>query len=647
MLKDLGWLRGDDLILVARIAAVVLAIEIPVAVVATTLPVSPWAMSLIDAALLVLICAPVIFFWVVRPYVLARDLAEQAMKKSADQLRVRNEQFNAALQNMQHGLAMFDAQQRLIVCNARYAHMYGLSLDDVLPGTPLSQIVEARIQRGIYAFGSPEAYRRELLGLAKERASSIEQFSDGRWFAMSREPLASGGWVSTHKDVTERYRVHERIAFMARHDSLTGLPNRAFFNDTLDQALSRAKQNELVAVHLLDLDRFKYVNDTLGHEAGDKLLQGVTGRLRGAARESDVIARMGGDEFAIVQSALSHPADAAAMAQRIVEAISQPYEIDGQSITIGVSIGIALFPRDGHLVDQIMRNSDLALYRAKGKGRGLCEFFEPEMEERLLEEHIMERDLQRAVANGELELFFQPFVDLEGCKVTGCEALLRWHHPIKGLISPADFIPLAERTELINAIGEWTLRQACAIAAGWPEETRVSVNMSAVQLRHHRALEMIVSALVASDLSPRRLEIEVTETAVLESTAETLNVLRSLRELGVSIAMDDFGTGYASLSYLQKFEFDRLKIDPCFIKNIITDPSSYEIVRAVAMLANGLGMDLTVEGIETHEQLEAVRSVHCTEGQGFLFSRPRPAHEIGPLLESEELQLNGKIEAAA
>lgn len=647
MLKRFGWLRGDDLFLVGRIAAVVLAIEIPVAVLASTLLVSHWAMSLIDGALLVLICAPVIFFWILRPYVVARDRAEQAMKATADALEARNEQFDAALQNTQYGLAMYDAERRLVVCNERYAQMYGLSRDDVAPGKTLGDIVEARIERGIYAFGSPEAYRRELLEVGKNRSSTIEQLNDGRWFAISREPLRNGGWVTTHRDVTDRYRVHERIVFMARHDALTGLPNRTHFNDTLDQALARAKDGELVAIHFLDLDRFKHVNDTLGHEAGDKLLQAVTSRLRNAARETDVIARMGGDEFAIVQSGITHPGDAAALAERVIKEVSQPYDIDGQSATIGASIGIAFFPRDGHEAGQIVRNSDLALYRAKGRGRGHFQFFEPRMEERLLEENAMERDLERALAKGELELFYQPVVNFERAEITGCEALVRWNHPVKGLVSPSNFIPVAEKSGLINALGEWALREACTMAASWPDEIRVSVNMSSVQLRSDRILAVVVGALSASGLSPRRLEIEITESVVLESTAATLRLLMSLRDLGVSITLDDFGTGYASLSYLQKFQFDRIKIDPCFIKNITTDPSSFEIVRAVAMLAIGLGMDLTVEGIETPQQLEAVRAIRCAEGQGYLFSRPLPADQIGDLLLTEDLQLKCKVEAAA
>ena len=647
MAKNRGRRRRDDVRLMARIAAIVLAVEIPAAMVAAALPVQYWPMSLINGALLVFVCAPIIFFSVVRPYVLERDRAEMSAKQSADELRARNEQFDAALQHMQHGLAMFDAQQRLIVCNQVYAHMFGLSLDEVKPGTTLGQILDARIKRGLFAFGSPEEYRRVLLGEEKGRDSTIHQLSDGRWIAAGREPLAGGGWVATNQDVTDRQRSREQITFMAHHDALTGLPNRALLDETFGYALTSANPGEVVVVHLLDLDHFKNVNDTLGHQAGDKLLQAAASRLRGVVRDADTIARMGGDEFIILQKARAQSNDAEALAKRIIDVLGRPFDIDGHIVSVGASVGIAVSPDDGAAVDQLIRNADLALYQAKGNGRGRHTFFKPEMEDRLIAELTMESDLRKALAAGEFELYFQPIVDLDRDEIVGCEALLRWHHPEKGLVAPGVFIAFAEKCDLINRIGEWALRQACLTAKNWPEHVRVCVNLSPAQFQNTRVLEVIVGALAASGLPPQRLEVEITETVVLRSTAETIATLRNLRDLGVRVALDDFGTGYASLSYLQRFRFDRIKIDHCFTKNIITDPSSLEIVRAVGLLAGGLNIDMTVEGIESREQLDAVRSIGCTEAQGFLFGQPMPAHEIEQVLFSEVERQRTNADAAA
>jgi diguanylate cyclase (GGDEF)-like protein len=454
------------------------------------------------------------------------------------------------------------------------------------------------------------------------------QLNDGRCIAISTQPMPGGGTVTTHQDITEQRRSEAKIAHMALHDSLTGLANRVLINERLAQALARTRRGEIVAVHFLDLDRFKGVNDTLGHSVGDQLLRLVTERLLLAARETDTVARVGGDEFAIVQVGISQPADATALAQRTIDEVSKPYSIDGHHIIIGTSVGIAVGPGDGDIPDQLIRNADLALYRAKSDGRGTYRFFERAMDAQMQDRRAMENDLRNAVIHGEFELYYQPIMALESNDVCGFEALIRWNHPVRGLLLPGSFIALAEEIGLIVPLGEWIIRQACAAAASWPDDLQVAVNLSAVQFRTPGLVQVVVGALAAVGLAPARLELEITETALLQNNEQTLSILHQLRELGVRIALDDFGTGYSSLSYLQSFPFDKIKIDRSFIENISAGPSSRNIVRAVATMATGLGMTATAEGIETMEQLEAVRSEGCGEVQGYYFSRPMPGTEI-------------------
>jgi diguanylate cyclase (GGDEF)-like protein len=456
------------------------------------------------------------------------------------------------------------------------------------------------------------------------------------------------GWVATHEDITEQRRSEVKIEYMAHHDSLTGLANRVLLNERLEHALDKTDAEQIVAVHHLDLDQFKAVNDTFGHPAGDKLLKIVADRLRGLVRETDTIARMGGDEFVIVQSAIADPSEATCLAQRVIRLMSEPYDLDGQQAVIGASIGIAVGPSDGSSADKLLRNADLALYRAKGDGRGTFRFFEPAMDLQMQTRRIMEQELRRALPAGEFELYYQPVVNLVSNEISGFEALLRWNHPTQGMIAPATFIPLAEEIGFIVPLGEWVIRQACAAAARWPGDLRVAVNISAVQFRNAGLMQVIVGALANSGLDPTRLEIEITETVLLENKETTLDVLHQLRALGVRIAMDDFGTGYSSLTYLQCFPFDKIKIDRSFVKDIADNTGSLNIVRAVAALANGMGMTATAEGVETREQLDRITSEGCTEMQGFLFSQPLPAHEIERLFLSgrEAQKPPGRIVAA-
>ena len=419
---------------------------------------------------------------------------------------------------------------------------------------------------------------------------------------------------------------------MALHDTLTGLPNRILLNERLEDALRRVKRGEIVATHLLDLDHFKTVNDSLGHPAGDKLLRTVADRLRALIRDTDTIARMGGDEFAIVQTAITQPADATALAHRAIEAISAPYVVEGHHVVIGTSIGIAVGPSDALTPDQLVRNADLALYRAKADGRGTYRFFEREMDAQMQIRRALEDDLRKALPAGQFQLYYQPLLNLTSNRVSGFEALIRWEHPEKGLMSPRTFIPLAEEIGFIGALGEWAIRQACTLAATWPADIRVAVNLSPAQFRTPGLVHVVVGALAASGLSADRLELEITENTLLQDSEATLSTLYQLRALGVRIAMDDFGTGYSSLSYLQSFPFDKIKIDRSFVKDIADGVGSLNIVRAVVAMAAGLGMETTAEGVETQEQLETVRAEGCTELQGFLFSVPLPPEEIEPFL---------------
>jgi diguanylate cyclase (GGDEF)-like protein len=559
------------------------------------------------------------------------QLAQQhaLLKQHEEQLQAQNLQLDAALNNMVQGLAMFDPAHRLVVANARYAEMYGLAQDEVTPGTTLNQILEYRIAKGYLAGRTDDELLKSMLDRApaKKAAQYTSSLHDGRYIAVSVQPMADGGTVTTHQDITEQRRSEAKIAHMALHDALTGLPNRVLLNERLENALARIKGNEIVAVHLLDLDLFKNVNDTLGHPAGDKLLKMVTARLRARVSQTDTVARMGGDEFAIVQTSITQPTNATTLALRIIDAVSEPYEIDGQQVIIGTSVGIAIGPADGLAPDQLLRNADLALYRAKGDGRGTYCFFEPEMDAQMQARRGMEYDLRRALVEGEFELHYQPVVNLDDNRVSGFEALIRWRHPHKGTIAPATFIPVAEENGFIIPLGEWVLRQACAAAAKWPGHTKIAVNLSPVQFRSAGLVQAVISALAASRLPAERLELEITETTLMQESETTLGVLYQLRELGVRIALDDFGTGYSSLSHLQSFPFDRIKIDRSFIKDI-EGVGSLHIVRAVAALAKGLGMETTAEGVETQQQLDAVKLEGCTEMQGFLFSRPRPALEI-------------------
>jgi len=434
------------------------------------------------------------------------------------------------------------------------------------------------------------------------------------------------------EDVTARKLSEERIAHLAHYDALTDLPNRLFFRQQLEQALKRVRRGEQIAVLYLDLDKFKGVNDTLGHQGGDELLKAVAERLRGCLRETDIVARLGGDEFAIVQTAVERLSDVTDLVKRIHDAIRAPCEVLGHQLASDTSIGIAMAPDDGTEPDQLLKNADLAMYGAKADGRGTYRFFEAEMDARMKARRSLEFDLRQAVMCGEFDLHYQPLVNIRDNSIVACEALLRWHHPTRGMVSPVEFIPVAEDTGVINPLGEWVLRTACAEAAGWPGDFTVTVNVSPVQFKHENLVQTVVGALAASGLPAKRLELEITESVLLGDDEKTLQMLHQLKKLGVRIAMDDFGTGYSSLNYLRRFPFDKVKIDRTFIKDIAEQDGSWSIVQAVVSIAKSRNIVTTAEGVETQEQLDLLRVLGCTEMQGYLFSRPKPAAEIMQLL---------------
>ncbi len=430
-----------------------------------------------------------------------------------------------------------------------------------------------------------------------------------------------------------------RAGHMALHDALTGLPNRVLLNERLEHALTASSADTVVATYILDLDQFKHVNDTLGHPAGDRLLKLVAERLQHIIRGKDTVARMGGDEFALVLVDAAQQADIEAVARRIISVVSEPYEINGRPVLIGTSVGIAVGkPLQGVLPDQLIRNADVALYSAKREGRGTFSVFKPEMDDVVKARVALEYDLRKALPAGEFELHYQPLVTLADNSISGFEALLRWRHPEKGLIPPGMFVPLAEEIGLIVPIGEWVVREACATAARWPGAPKVAVNISSAQFCDTALVGTVMDALAASGLAPDRLELEITETNLLQNSAATLSALHQLRDIGVRIAMDDFGTGYSSLSYFQSFPFDKIKIDRSFVENITSDANSLNIVRAVAALAKSLGMASTAEGVETVEQLAMIKAEGCTEIQGFLISKAVPAREVAALLRGLDVQ---------
>jgi diguanylate cyclase (GGDEF)-like protein len=557
------------------------------------------------------------------------------LERREDELRMQNLRFDAALENMAQGLCMFDKNERLIVCNGVYKNLYNLPDRLCRPGTPLADIFAHRIASGFYA---SDVTVESMLAAGRARNARTEanvshiNLQDGRTIAIAHKPMPCGGYVATHEDVTEQKRAEARITHMARHDALTDLPNRVLFRERMDEALTSVRHRSLpVAVLYLDLDHFKRVNDTLGHPVGDALLKAVATRLQGCLRERDVIARLGGDEFAIIQFD-SGAKEASTLAERIVESIAVPFEIQGHQVLIGTSVGIAIGPDDGLDADQLLKSADMALYKAKNDGRGTFRFFESEMDARAQQRRAVEMELRSALQSGEFEVFYQPLFATKTREIEGFEALVRWRHPEKGMVSPGEFIPVAEDTGLIVPIGEWVLRQACAEAANWGNDLKLAVNISPVQFRSKDLLRTVVSALASSSLPAARLELEITESVILQDGDGALATLKQFRELGIGIALDDFGTGYSSLSYLHQFPVTKIKIDRSFINSIGQRRGGLAVVRAVVEIARSLRMTVTAEGVETEQQIAKLCKIGCEQAQGYLVSPPVSAEKARELL---------------
>ncbi|HYS91390.1 MAG TPA: EAL domain-containing protein [Bradyrhizobium sp.] len=612
-----------------RLASARILRNFPISVVATTTVASALAdwqeqiRFLIAVAGLSVLAISTLLFLVVR--------------RLSQQHQLEKQRLDTAINNMTQGLLMFDSSHRLVVANQRYIEMFGVSTEVVKPGCTIHELLNHRREIGSFK-GDVDEYCATLFRkLAQGKIfQTIMETANGGSIQVSYRPLQRGGWVTTLEDITERRRVEDRITHLAHYDALTDLPNRALFHEQLKRELARIAPGEQLAVLYIDIDEFKSVNDTLGHLIGDELLKSVAASLGRCVRDTDFVARLGGDEFAIVQTGIRTADDVTGLVTRVLDTIREPYECLGHQVTTDASIGIALAPQHGTDLDQILKNADLAMYAAKSAGRRTYRFFEPEMDARVRARRILEMDLRQAISDGAFEVHYQPCVNLRDNKITGCEALLRWRHSERGMISPAEFIPIAEETGLINQLGEWVLATACAEATTWPDHIKLAVNVSPVQFKSGTLALKIVAALAASGLPASRLELEITEAVLIRDDEAALAILHQLRAIGVGIALDDFGTGYSSLSYLQRFPFDKIKIDRCFVNDIAEPDGSSCIVQAVVNIAAARQMTTTAEGVETQQQRELLRALGCAEMQGYLFSPAKPAAEIRQLFHREQ-----------
>jgi diguanylate cyclase (GGDEF)-like protein/PAS domain S-box-containing protein len=741
-----------------RIGAATALRNYPVTIVATTSldsVLADWhaqTRGIITGACLLALAITMILLLVIRQI-------NRQNREARERVDVQKQQLDTALNNMTQGLALYDASQRLVLCNQRFIDMFGLSTDIVKAGAAARDVMHHRVAAGLFE-GNPDQFYDDVQRcLARDEvAATIATSTDGRSFQIVNQPLPQGGWVATIEDITERRRLEqerdrnyaflsqildhipsqitvkdardrryllanrvaaeqfgvpkeqivgktavdlfpkrcadiiaaddektlqsdslfkdehlwesqafgtryvtstrigirdggelryivnvvndvterrradEKIAHLAHYDPLTDLPNRTLFREQMGRELQKVSRGEQLALLSIDIDEFKGINDSLGHHVGDELLKAVAARIRGCIRESDLVARLGGDEFAVIQTGARGIGDVLDVVTRIRDVVRQPFQCLGHRLSCDASIGVALAPQDGTDLDQLIKNADLAMYGAKADGRHTYRFFEPAMDASAKARLALEQDLRHALTHGGFEIHYQPLVDLRSDEVTGCEALLRWRHPQRGMISPAAFIPVAEDTGLIVELGEWVLRSACAEAANWPGHVRLAVNVSPVQLREPTLALKVASALGSSGLPANRLELEITEAVLIGDDATALAILHELKAIGVRIALDDFGTGYSSLSYLKRFPFDKIKIDRCFVTDITEANGSSVIVQAVVNIAASCNMTTVAEGVETTQQQELLRALGCTQMQGFLFSSAKPAAEVRRLL---------------
>jgi diguanylate cyclase (GGDEF)-like protein/PAS domain S-box-containing protein len=558
-------------------------------------------------------------------------IAELAMDLDRTEagLRQRNFLLDVVLQNMTQGMAMYDRDQRLVLANDRYAEIYGVSPEDIIPGTKLRDVVQKRIDDGLFAGVSAKAYLEERLAPVERETETVHTLNDGRVISISQRPMPGGGWVTTHDDITELRRVEEENRHLAQHDTLTLLPNRTSLRAMLNETLAAAaRKRRRLAVLIINLDHFRDINDTLGNRMGDGLLAAMAERLSAFKRRTTLLGRVGDDEFVLVEAVDRPGRDAAALANRVLDHIRKPFTVEGRLVKVGATIGISISPADGEEADLLLRRADMALYRAKQKERGSFAFFEPSMEKHLAEQLSLQDALADALMKGQFELHYQPLVNLVKKEISGFETLLRWNHPARGLILPADFIPAAEAAGMMHAIGEWALRQACREAAQWPAPLKVTHNVSISQFKSPDFAQMVISALASAGLSAQRLEIEVSESVIWENREEALAITKRLAELGVSIALDDFGTRFSSLSQLGAFPFKSVKIDRSFVGAVSGAAESQAMVRTLLRLGASFGAEITAEGVETREQFDFVQREGFTEMQGYYFSPPKTAEEI-------------------
>ncbi len=551
-----------------------------------------------------------------------------ALKEQGARLEATNLRLDTALDNMSQGLCLFDADGRLTVVNTCYSEIFGLPPGRVRLGLSVLELIAMRVEHGNHPDATVESLVLAKMATVGRRVPTTFSMPirGGRMLSVSMRPAPNGGWAATYEDVTERRAAEEKVVFMARHDALTRLPNRTLLVERMQQALTGLDRGAGFAVLCLDLDRFKEVNDTLGHAMGDALLRMVSERLQSCVRATDTVSRAGGDEFTIIQITPQSTADTEALARRVIEVTSEPYELEGRRAIIGVSVGISIAGADGLTSDVLLRNADIALYRAKEE-RGTWRFFESEMDANIRARRALGNDLREALARNEFELLYQPVYDLQRERVGAFEALLRWRHPVRGLVHPLEFIPIAEETGLIVPIGEWVLRQACLEAARWPDHVSVAVNVSSAQFRTDQLIQTVTAALQSAGLPAGRLSLEITETVLLSHSQATLAIMRAMRVLGVRISLDDFGTGYSSLSYLGRFPIDQIKIDQSFVRNL-SETNTSAVVRAIIGLAANLSMRVVAEGVETMEQLRWLREEGCDDVQGFLLTPPLARSEL-------------------
>ncbi|SEH35251.1 diguanylate cyclase (GGDEF) domain-containing protein [Methylobacterium sp. 275MFSha3.1] len=593
------------------------------------------ALAVGSATALLLVCIAALFGLFLRGASAERRIASAEVRaRSERDLRAHYERFGVALDNMVQGLCLFDADERLVILNERFASLYAIPEHLRQPGTRAEDLRRFVLAQHRDAGGPWDGVLTPPSPGVSSDTASVVHMTDDRDISVLRVRLPDGGWISTHEDITERRRSEARLRFLARHDVLTQLPNRLHFEEVVELELAASTERAgHVALLSLDLDGFKQINDLFGHPAGDRLLIEVAARLTGLIGASGAVARLGGDEFAVLATDLAATGQAAARAQAIIEALSTPYADGALQYSISCSVGIALFPHDGDTYDALLSASDMALVRAKKESKGTYRFFEAEMDKAAFERQRLTLDLRAAIGTGQFELHYQPQFIVASDRVSGFEALLRWTHPTRGTISPAQFIPLAEETGAILPLGEWVLREACREAASWATPLGIAVNLSIAQLQQADLCDVVGAVLEETGLKAERLEIEVTESLFLKGSARAQEMLRALKTLGVRISMDDFGTGYSSLATLEAFPFDKIKIDRSFVWQIGVTSKGGAIVRAILSLGESLNILVIAEGVETEGQLTFLRQHGCAEIQGYLRGKPQPIASYRPLID--------------